>query len=380
MNWIVAPNPGRSLADVLPAARAAVGGADTALGFPPCRAIAVLLVDGLGWTLLDEHASEAPFLASLADGQPLTAGFPTTTATSLTTLGTGRCAGAHGIVGYTFAEPSGTLFRPLSWSTTGPPHERRSLLGSWPPETAQPEQTVLEQAATDGVDVRLVVPRDFRDTGLTRAAFRGAQFHGVNAFGDLASGVLDALAGSGPALCYAYHGDLDLLGHIHGPGSTPWRFQLRQIDGLVEMIAGRLPPSTALVVVADHGMVELDPGAALDADTEPALQAGVRLIGGEVRSRHVYTEDGARADVLAAWETAVGERGLVLTREQAIDEGWFGPSVPADVRDRIGDVLVVMRDSGIVRSVAEPMESSLRGHHGSLTAAEQLVPALVVTG
>lgn len=365
---------------MLPAALAAVGGADTTLGFPPCRAIAVLLVDGLGWTLLDEHASEAPFLASLLEGRPLTAGFPTTTATSLTTLGTGTCAGAHGIVGYTFAEPSGTLFRPLSWSTSGPPHERQSLLDSWPPETAQPEQTVMERAAGKGVDVRLVVPREFRDTGLTRAAFRGAHFHGVNAFGDLASGVVDALTGSGPTLCYAYHGDLDLLGHVHGPGSMPWRFQLRQIDRLVEMIADRMPPSSALVVVADHGMVKLDPAAVLDADTDPVLQAGVRLIGGEVRSRQVYSEDGAHDDVLAAWSATVGDGGLVLSREQAIDEGWFGSAVPGDVRKRIGDVLVVMRDSGIVRSVAEPMESSLRGHHGSLTAAEQLVPALVATG
>ncbi|GAA0516176.1 phosphodiesterase [Saccharopolyspora subtropica] len=383
MDWIVAPDhDGRALADVLPSLLGAMGVAgfvDT-IGFPTCRTAAVLLVDGLGHDLLREHAADAPFMASLLTSPPLKAGFPTTTVTSLTSLGTGRCAGEHGVVGYTFAEPSGGLLHPLSWGTHGTTGNRRSLLEQWPPEQAQPTATVLERAAAAGVDVRTAVPREFRGTGLTRAALRGGEFRGVSALGDLAAELLAALGAGGPALCYGYHGHLDLLGHVHGPGSLPWRLQLTQIDRLVVTLAEHLPPSAVLAVVADHGMVAVDPADAFDADTDPALRAGVRLLGGEPRARQVYVEPGALVDVQATWSETIGDRGVVITGQQAIDDGWFGPVVGDGVRGRIGDVLAIMRDSAVIRSAVEPGESALRGHHGSLTSAEQLVPVLVLGG
>ncbi|MER6990660.1 alkaline phosphatase family protein [Saccharopolyspora hirsuta] len=380
MDWIVAPDGnGRALPDVLPSLLGSMGlaGFTDTLGLPECRSAAVLLVDGLGHDLLRDHAADAPFLADLLTRAPLTAGFPTTTVTSITSLGTGRCAGEHGLVGYTFAEPSGGLLHPLSWSSRP---DRQSLLESWPPEQVQPTATVLERAAAAGVAVRTAVPAEFEGSGLTRAALRGAEFRGQRALGDLAAELLAALDGDGPGLCYGYHGHLDWLGHVHGPGSLPWRFQLAQLDRLVVTLADRLPPGAVLAVIADHGMVEVDPATAFDADTDPALQDGVRLLGGEVRARHVYVEPGALGDVLAAWRERIGEHGLVLTGEQAIDEGWFGPVVADSVRPRIGDVLAIMRVSGVVRSVAEPGEAALLGQHGSLTAAEQLVPLLVLGG
>ena len=116
MDWIVAPDhDGRALSDVLPSLLGAMGidGFADTIGFPGCRNAVALLVDGLGWELLRDHAADAPFLASLLTRPPLKAGFPTTTVTSITSLGTGRCAGEHGVVGYTFAEPSGGLLHPL---------------------------------------------------------------------------------------------------------------------------------------------------------------------------------------------------------------------------------------------------------------------------
>ncbi|MFR9729560.1 alkaline phosphatase family protein [Saccharopolyspora sp. MS10] len=379
MDWTVTPGGDRTLSALLPSALGALGvaGGIDRIGLPRCRAVAVLLLDGLGWSLLHEHADDAPFLASLATGAPLRAGFPTTTATSLTSLGTGLDSGAHGIVGYSFADPAVGVLHPLAWAVREAPGRNRNVLDEFPPELAQPEPTALERAAEAGVRVRTVVPAEFRGTGLTRAALRGGEFRGVRTLGELGAEVLDALTGEGPALCYGYHGHLDQLGHVHGPGSPSWRIQLAQIDRLVETLANRLPAGAALLVTADHGMVGVDPAEALDVDTTPELSEGVRMLAGEARARHVYVDRGAREDVLAAWSAAVGERGLVRTGEQAAADGWFGPVVTDRARRRIGDVLAVMRDSAIIRGTAEPAESALRGQHGSLTEAEQLVPLLV---
>ncbi len=190
--------------------------------------------------------------------------------------------------------------------------------------------------------------------------------------------MLTALEGGGSTLCYAYHGDLDLVGHVRGPGSRAWRYQLAHVDRLVSSIAEALPAGCVLTVVADHGMVDVAEADRVDADAEPDLAEGVELLGGEVRARHVYTVPGARADVLAAWRAVLGDRAWVAEREEAVATGWFGPTIRDGVRARIGDVVAAARGgNGIVRTAAERRESRLVGHHGSLTSAEQLVPFLV---
>jgi hypothetical protein len=139
-----------------------------------------------------------------------------------------------------------------------------------------------------------------------------------------------------------------------------------------------LPRGAALIVVADHGMVTVDPNNVVDADTEPGLQDGVRLVAGEARARYLYTEPGATPDVVAAWRAALGTRAEVLTREDAIERGWFGPVVTEAARSRIGDVIVAaLGGTTVACSKAVPPEFENVGVHGSVTSAEQLIPFLV---
>ncbi len=67
----------------------------------------------------------------------------------------------------------------------------------------------------------------------------------------------------------------------------------------------------------------------------------------------------------------------MLTRDEAIARGWFGPRRPA-VRPRLGDVVVACRgDNAIVSTADFPYEMTLVGLHGSLTPDEMLIPILV---
>ncbi|MDR3660968.1 MAG: alkaline phosphatase family protein, partial [Mycobacterium sp.] len=171
---------------------------------------------------------------------------------------------------------------------------------------------------------------------------------------------------------------LDLLGHLYGAGSAAWRMQLRQIDRLVESVLDALPSDGLLVVVADHGMVNLDAADVIDIDTRTELLNGVVAVGGEVRARHVYVADGAADAVAATWKETLGDRAWIRTRDEAIAAGWFGARVSDAARSRIGDVVVAARGrAGLVRRTVEPLESALVGQHGSWTPAEQLVPLLV---
>ena len=210
------------------------------------------------------------------------------------------------MVGYPFrvsGVPGAGLLNALSWR----PHPWGSdLRETVIPESMQPKATTFERADAAGVAVSVISAAQFDGSGLTRAVLRGGRYIGVHALGDLAGRVGEAISQGG--FRYGYHSELDLLGHLYGPGALPWRMQLRQVDRLVESIVESLPPAGLLAVVADHGMVTVDPENGVDLDASPALLNGVAAIGGEPRARHVYTVGGAQA----------GHHGSLTEAEQVV--------------------------------------------------------------
>lgn len=370
------PDPGvPHLADVVPAVLAAMGagGFDSRITLPgPIAGACVLLIDGLGAELLDRYSADAPVMSELR-GPTLQVGFPSTTAAGLAAVGTGCTSGGHGMVGYSFRVPDVGVINALRWR----PHPwGEDLRETVVPETLQPLPTTFERAAAAGIAVSVISGAEFTGSGLTRAVLRGGRYVGVHALGDLAAQVSSTVRAGG--FCYGYHSELDLLGHLYGPGSQPWRMQLRHVDRLVESVVAELPPGGLLAVVADHGMVTVDGDDSIDIDSAPTLFDGIEAVGGEPRARHVYASAGAVHDVLATWRETLGARAWVLTRDEAIDAGWFGETVADRVRPRIGDIVAAARDNAaLLRRTVEPGESALVGHHGSLTGAEQLVPLLL---
>lgn len=367
-----------SLSDLLPAIARGLGvpgfPGGGGLELPPADRACVFLVDGLGWELLRAHPEEAPFLTSLlgsslgGSGEPLTAGFPSTTATSLASVGTGLPPGAHGLAGYMVMVPgTRTLMNQLRWSPHTDPH-------AW-----QPYPTVFERAHTAGVETCQVSSPLFEHTPLTRVALSGGTFFGRLTGEDRMDFAAERLAAADRTLVYTYYSELDAMGHRYGVDSDAWRGQLMRVDRLAQRLAELLPPRSALYVTADHGMIDVAPENRVDFDDDWELGAGVALLGGEGRARHVYAVPGAEADVHAVWSEVLGDQMWVATRDQAIEAGWFGPRVDDRVYGRIGDVVAAARDDmAVIASRTEPGESSMVGLHGSMTPAEQLVPLLEV--
>ncbi|MER6199273.1 nucleotide pyrophosphatase/phosphodiesterase family protein [Streptomyces sp. NPDC001586] len=370
-----------SLADLLPTLVAGQGvpGFTAAIAeLTPADRNCVFLVDGMGWEQIKDHPDEAPYLTSLlgssrgGTGRPITAGFPATTATSLASVGTGLPPARHGLPGYAVRNPAtGELMNQLRW------HPWTS------PKPWQPYPTVFQLADKAGVATAQVSSPTFQTTPLTKVALSGGTFLGRMTGEERMDLAADRLAAGDRSLVYTYYSELDGAGHRHGVDSDAWRGQLMLVDRLVQRLAEQLPPRTALYVTADHGMVDvpLDEDARIDFDEDWELGAGVALLGGEGRARHVYAVPGAQNDVLTVWREVLGDRFWVASREEALELGWFGVPGECDERvlGRIGDVVAAAQaDVAITASRNEPNESALVGMHGSMTAAEQLVPLLEI--
>src|SRR5437868_5915332 len=139
-----------TLADLASSLLASLGvrGEPNALGLPETDRACLLIVDGLGWELLRDHPAAAPFLSELArNSRPITAGFPSTTVTSLGSICTGRPPGQHGILGYQIAIPGeNRLLNGLRWDARVDPRQ-------W-----QPLPTVYERAPAAGLPAVHVTP------------------------------------------------------------------------------------------------------------------------------------------------------------------------------------------------------------------------------
>src|SRR6266508_4276422 len=321
------------LADVLPSALAALGVpapdplrlAGGALA--GVRRVAVLLVDGLGAHQVGLATPLAPTLAEIAAGRfgpalELTAGFPSTTPTSLVSIGTGAAPGAHGILGFTVNVPgSDRVLVHTMWGEDPPP-------AAW-----QPVRTWFEKAAEAGVSVSVCSRPEYEGSGLTVAAYRGAAYRPASEVDSLAEQMLEALAGEPPVLVYGYHPDLDHDGHLFGVASPEWQAAAVGIDRLLTRLVAGLPADTALLVTADHGQVDVPPERRVDVDSDPALRAGIRVVAGEPRVRYLHA-------VAACHD----RNAVVATRTEP------------------------------------PTAARLIAYHGSYTAEEMLIPLLVIRG
>ena len=156
----------------------------------PARRAVVVLIDGLGYDLLRQRSGHAPFLRGLLpSAYRLSAGFPSTTATSMGTFGTGLPPGAHGLVGYEVLVPGeDRLLNELSWDN-GPD-----------PRLWQPRRTVFERAVADGVPVTRIGPGFFDGSGLTNAALRGGGFTAARSLDARVDSALAAVRASTRAL------------------------------------------------------------------------------------------------------------------------------------------------------------------------------------
>jgi predicted AlkP superfamily pyrophosphatase or phosphodiesterase len=324
------------------------------------RQIVLLVIDGLGAEQLAARSHLAPVLGSGA-GQSITSVAPSTTACALTTLVTGRVPAEHGVVGYRVAL-DGDVFNVLQWSIHGRDARMRVPAQQFQPCPSFP-------GATEPVPV--VTRYDYGPTGFTAAHLGQVELHRWHTQAGLVTSVR-RLTSAGAPFVYAYYEGIDKIAHAEGLGDF-YDDELRSADRHVADVLSVLPPGCALVVTADHGQVDV--GGTVEV-LGPEIMDGLTLISGEGRFRWLHVRDGALDDVAATAEDLYGDIAWVRTKEQVVKEGWLGGVPSPAVSSRLGDVALVPFEPTAFLDPADTGELRLRARHGSLTAAEMLIPLL----
>jgi predicted AlkP superfamily pyrophosphatase or phosphodiesterase len=362
-----------SLADVVPSSLQAITHEANRLALPPVEKAIVLLVDGLGASALTARRGHARTLAPLLTaGSTIGARFPSTTASALATLTTGASAGIHGLVGYSVLDAA---------------NERVvNQLSGWDarldPATWQRVPTLFEKARDAGIPSFAIGTERYRKSGFTRAVLRGAEYRSGATMADRFEEARRTLDEIDRGLIYLYVPELDQAGHAWGWQSAQWTTALEELDSEVRAFAPTLRAGEGLLLTADHGVLDVPASSQVLFDSESRLIDGVRFVAGEPRALQLHFEPDAsealRATVLAAWREIEGPRSWIVSRSEAIESGWFGTAVDAEVAPRIGDIIVAAR-KGIAyydSRVAGNAGRNMVGQHGSWSADELSVPLL----
>ena len=329
----------------------------------------LLLIDGLGQLAFDQYAKQFDEANLVKQFAKLSANFPSTTATSLTTIGTGVLPGVHGMLGYTVRIPrsDNRILNALKWDDRVDPIH-------W-----QKTPTLFERANQSGIKTFHVAAKRYEQTGFTQAALRGATYIGANQLSDMANAVKDSLNSqiSDSAFVYTYLNIVDSAGHNDGVGSEKWLIALGQALSYVKMLADSVPKNTRIWITSDHGMINKSEQIILGQDND--LLTDVELIAGEPRARHIYVKAGALNEVKSRWEQTLGSKVSVLSKDSAITAGYFGETVSTDSYERLGDLIVISHDNFILVDPAKVKEeSAMVGHHGGITELETAIPLLQV--
>ncbi|MGH9276582.1 MAG: alkaline phosphatase family protein [Acidimicrobiales bacterium] len=326
------------------------------------RQVVLLVLDGLGWEQLQQRRALGPVLAGM-EGGPITTVAPSTTATALTSLTTGVPPAVHGVVGYRIAA-AGEVLNVLRWST--PAGDARPRI---PPESIQPLEPFM------GMKPAVVTRAEFAESGFTRAHLAGAELHGWRYPSSLITQVGYLLA-EGREFVYAYYPGVDTVAHEFGFGAL-YDAEVAAADRLVGDVVSTLTAGAVLVVVSDHGQVDVGDRV---LPLAPEVTRLTGMMSGEGRFRWLHARPGLAGRLYEAASGCHSDVAWVRTRQQIVDEGWLGGEPSPAVSARLGDVAIVTHAPVAFADPADTGTYNLRCRHGSLTAAEVLVPLLAATG
>lgn len=353
------------------------------------KRVVLLTLDGFGWNLFQarQELVTAVTQKAIVTGQ-LTSIFPSTTVAALSSLWTGVAPAQHGLVGLRlffpeYATSAAMLdFSPLFFKAKDALIEAGLEL-----ENFLQHPGMAEQFAAAGVPTYDFKGREIVDSALSKMFGRGvANAFDAITFADMLVQMRELLHKKTrePLFINAYWPSIDTLSHYHTWQGVAVSAEIRAIfyqlqTEFFDTLSNAARQDTAFFIVADHGQ-ELTPVAKqIFLSEHPQLEKMLFMRPtGEPRVIYLYTKHGCQQSVLDYVNEKLGYAMTAVSAQEAIQAGLFGlPDVAADIADRFGDVVLIMRGGYTLFSEAErPKAHKMISRHGGLNHAEMQVPWL----
>lgn len=175
----------------------------------------------------------------------------------------------------------------------------------------------------------------------------------------------------GQKYIYAYWNQPDGLLHRNGCKSNVVKDALLHMEATVSKLADELE-DTIMIVTADHGHIDTD--YVVLQDYPKICDCLVRLPSLEPRVLNCFVKDSKKEIFETEFKKEFGDKFILMPMEEAIEKNLFGTGKHHEnFRGMLGDYLAIATDNLTIYFNEERWVSM----HGSLTEEEMLIPLIV---
>lgn len=351
------------------------------------RRVVVLLVDSLGWDMVQHQSPmldwllEAPFLAG-----KITSVFPSTTTAALSSLWTGAAPAQHGMVGLRLFFPEqAVLTSMIRFSPTFSSKGGSLVEAGVDPEKFLASPGFAEQLAASGIPTHTFKGRNILNSELSTIFDRGVVgMHGIVTAADMMvqlRQLLEQTAGK-TLYSFAYWPAVDTLSHLMGPDHESVGAEIRSFFSLIKgELLEKLSPAarreTLLIITADHGQVNAPVEKTILIEDHPVVREMLLMRpAGEPRVPYLYARQGCQKNLVNYLNQHLSDAMVAYPATAVLTSGLLGPTPHApEVARRLGDVVAITHKGHIFISNQDVEKARVfPGRHGSLSPQEMEVP------
>ena len=348
------------------------------------RNTVVLLLDGMGKSVLEGNLEEGGFLRShLVDTYYSV--FPPTTVAATTSLLTGLDPCGHSWLGWDCFYPDIDKNVTVYFNTI---QGTKEPAADYPvAETICPYKSILERINEAGGVAYGVSPYMEPYPKVGRPAkpdsHRPSDLSGPSkpdvtlpkTWKQIVDRVRELCEYPGEKFIYAYWEEPDHTMHNSGCFSKSTRRVLRRIESRLVELAEQLT-DTQIIITADHGHIN-SRGVALESYPQ-ITDCLVRMPSIEPRALNLFVKPGRESEFEHLFEEAFGEEYILMSREEVLKKKLFGNSEEHEqFRRMLGDYIgIAVSDLTIYRTEKDAAKHI--GVHAGLTEDEMVIPLISI--
>jgi len=341
------------------------------------RNVVLVVYDGLGSNLLQQHLGSDSFLRK-AKAADITSVFPATTTAATTSLLTGMTPIEHGWLGWDIYFESVDKIVTVYLNTVK--GKNKQAAKHHLAKTELPITTIIDQINKSGVAKGYWIS-PFKDDVLASAVKSGTK-KSINLI-NYDFNNLDTFFKNLEALCstneqkfiYAYCIEPDSLMHQLGTKDKRVTNLINYLDQKTAELNEKLE-DTLLIITADHGHITA--GEYFYLNEYPHIQNMLtKHTSFEQRCVNFFVAKNQHINFENEFKKNFGDYFSLYTKQEVKDEQLFGPGIPHEKSDSfLGDYLAVATSNKSIMDhrVSNPM----KGTHSGVLADETIVPLIMV--
>jgi len=338
--------------------------------------VVLLVIDGLGYEYL--RKKKGSFLKKSLTGK-ITSVFLSTTASAITTFGTGVAPQQHAYTGwFMYLKELGIVSTILRFV----PRAGGAVLSKC---GIKVEDILKEKNFASKIKAKsyFVIKKELSNSDFTRYVSRKSKMRTYTGLNGLFNQLRKAIKSSNQRkYIYSYWPLFDTLAHNHGVNSKKAAKHFEELDAALKKFVDSIKNiGSILIITADHGLIDTTKKSRLMLESYPKLKECLSLpLCGDARVAYCYVKPSKTKQFEKYVKSKLGKVCWLRKSKELVRKNYFGLFKPNPALfDRIGDYTMIMKKNYSFKDhlTNEKMHINV-GDHGGVSKEEMFVPLIVI--